>query len=236
LVLLWFFFVVAWLWATAGGAAQEAPLPVRRLRAGWIAVAAAAVIYAVGHLVLAFGPLGVAERARRVGRQYLVGTYAPEKNETGEFRWTRGKTRLVLPWTGHPLNVRLWAHHPDIKTNPVELTVATPCEMLWSGRLENTSPIDLRLTWAQDVGPLDLKIEVSRTWRPSTYGANDSRRLGLALQTEFNARGASQLRPIGSFSVKPCERGGRSILGGVLGLHTVYTPVPATGRSGEGAE
>jgi hypothetical protein len=224
LVLMWFAFAVAWLWATAGQQTAVAPMRADRMRQGWIAVTVLAVAYAAGHLVLALGPLSVAERARRVGREYIVGAYAPEKNETGQFRWSNGKTRLVVPWTGQPFFMRMWAAHPDIGANAVDVVVRTPCDIVYSGQLKNTLPVDLRFQWPENKEPLDLRVEASRTWKPSAFGAQDSRRLGVAFQTDFNGR-AAQPRAARVVVVPPCEHRA-SPLGGVLGV-SVTIPLDA---------
>jgi hypothetical protein len=65
-------------------------LPGQRL--AWSAGVAIAVGYAGGHLVLARGPLEPLERAARTNRDYVTGTYAPERLPQGQFRWT-GSTR-----------------------------------------------------------------------------------------------------------------------------------------------
>jgi hypothetical protein len=221
-VMMWFFFAIAWLWGTAGQESSPAPMRADRMRHAWVAVVVLAAAYAAGHLVLALGPLSVAERASRVGREYIVGAYAPERNDTGQFRWTNGETRLVVPWTGQPLFMRLWAQHPDIGTNAVDVTVRTPCNMVFSGQLQNTNPVDLRFQWPDDQEPLDLRIESSRTWKPAAFGANDPRRLGVAVQTDFDGRGA-QPRDARVIVVPPCQHS-PSPLGGVLGTG-VLTPI-----------
>ncbi len=188
LVLLWFFSFVAIL------ASGQNTIPVAgRLswalqpsRVTWAVMGAIAVLYAGSHVLLAVGDLSVKERAVRANRDYLVGVYASEQNpDGGEFRWTSREARLRFikdtPW----MMVRVWVQHPDVAKRPVTVRLTTPCQFVTEWTLKDSSRVDAGLVIPESYGPLDISLQVSRTWRPVNYGNSDTRELGAALITEF---------------------------------------------------
>jgi hypothetical protein len=149
---------------------------------GWAIAAGLAVAYAGGQLVLARGPLAVVTRARHAEREYAVGTYPPESSpEIATFRWTRGNARFVWPTPTPWLVIRVWAEHPDIRTQPVRVTLNTPCGVLLDEELRTHGSISIGITLPEGQKVLDGRLSVSRTWRPSDYGSNDERELGAAI-------------------------------------------------------
>jgi hypothetical protein len=185
LVLLWFLFLLAWL---VVGLCEPVPLglPRRMISAVWIAVTALAVAYAGTHVMLARGRLNVAERAQRAQREYIVGTYPPERlNDGTAFRWTGQQARLRLPKRGRWLVLRLWAHHPDLAEHPVEVMLSTPCGPLDAKTVRTHVPVNVFLDIPEGNEWVDVSIAVSRTWRPADQGAADPRDLGVGIAADF---------------------------------------------------
>ncbi len=185
IVLLWFFLLVAWL-----DVLVPVPLPspagARRLQVAWVAVLLLAIGYAGGQLLLARSSLSIEERARRFERPYVVGAQPPEPFEgTTQFRWTGAQAHFALPAPTPWLILRLWALHPDIVSNPVHVTVSTACGVLWEETLSTRSPVSAGVVLPAGASRVDLTVTVSRTWRPSDYGEEDTRRLGVGVVTDF---------------------------------------------------
>jgi hypothetical protein len=184
-VLLWFLLLVAWLGAITEERTIGAP-DRRWVRAAQVVVAALAVGYAGAHLVLARGPLAVAERARSAAREYVVGTYPPEPLPgSGVFRWTGERARLVVPARSRWLVVRIWAAQPDINKNPVRVTFSTMCGVLFTEELRVHDPVSFGVVLPEDEDTLDVNIAVSRTWQPAVFAGTDTRRLGVGIVTDF---------------------------------------------------
>ena len=188
LVLLWLFFLVAWLVAMTGP--PGAPVWARPvwIRRGWIAATILAGIYAGGELILARGSLDVAERAKRFGREYVAGAYAwEEAPDVPAYRWTGAEARFILPVRGQSLVVRLWAQHPDIAQLPVIVSIEGSCGVVFREEFSSTRPVSVGIAVPEDVDTVDALIRVSRTWQPSDHGEADTRNLGVAVVTDFEA-------------------------------------------------
>jgi hypothetical protein len=182
--LLAFFLLVAWMNTVLLPVPRAVPAPW--IRAAWLVAGLAAVMYLAAHAVLAMGPLSVSARAIRFHREYVQGAYAAEPAPGGgNFRWTDEQARLLLPARTPWLIMRLWAHHPDIAEQPVEVTLAGPCGSMFTRRLESTTPIAIGFLLPAGIETLDATISVSRTWRPADQGGDDGRRLGVAVAAEF---------------------------------------------------
>ena len=186
LVLLWFFFLVAWLVAITGPPGAPAWARQVWIRRGWIAATVLAVIYAGGELILARGSLDVAERAKRFGREYVYGAYEVEEApEVPAFRWTRAESRFILPVRGRSLVVRLWVQHPDIEQLPVVVSIEGSCGVVFREELMSTRSVSVGFAVPEDLAAVDAVIRVSRTWQPSDHGGGDTRTLGVAVATAF---------------------------------------------------
>jgi hypothetical protein len=185
-VLLWFFFLVAWMSVLVANVQTVPALSPRSVRAGWLVAAILAVAHAGGHLLAASGPLAVSERARRFQRPYVEGAYAPEPlSDSSEFRWTDDESRFILPARSRWLVMRLWVHHPDVAERPVRVKISTPCGVLFEQDLRTSAPISVGIRLPAGTETVDAVIAVSRTWTPADYGDRDTRPLGVAVFTDF---------------------------------------------------
>ena len=183
-VLLWFFFLVAWLSALTTYAGPA--LPSQWWRAGWIAAVVLAVSYAGGQLLLATGSLSVARRAERFRHEYVAGAYALEPlADGGSFRWTDDESRFILPARSRWLVVRTWAHHPDIVDRPVHVAISTPCGVAFERDYAGTTQVSIWFDLPPGAETVDFSVTASRTWSPAEFGAADRRRLGVAVLTAF---------------------------------------------------
>jgi len=182
--LLLFFLLVAWLHHAVLPLPRS--VPPRWIGAAWSVAGVAALAYVAAHAALATGPLSIAARAVRFHREYVQGAYAPEPAPGGgHFQWTDEEARLLLPARTPWLVLRLWAHHPDIAEHPVEVTLSAPCGAILTRQLQSATPIAVGILLPPGADTLDATITVSRTWRPAEGGADDRRRLGVAVGAEF---------------------------------------------------
>ena len=183
-VLLWFFFLVAWLPPVTQPAEGEPP--GSWIRPAWAIALIASVLYTAGHLVLAAGPLDVTARAQRFRREHVAGAYAPEQSaDEVVFRWTDEQSTFVLPARTPWLVVRVWAHHPDIRDNPVHVSIDSPCGTAFEHDLPSKAPVAVGLTLPPSAETVSATVRVSRTWTPADHGSADTRRLGVGVVTDF---------------------------------------------------
>ena len=173
----------------------------------WAVVIALAVAYAGGQVVLARGPLAVSARARQAEREYMVGTYRPEVLEGHEFRWTRRDARFVWPVKTRWMVLRIWAHHPDITTEPVHVTLSTPCGVLLDAALKNRDGISVGLTLPEGQRVVEAQLQVSRTWRPEEHGIDDPRELGVGIVAEFVSDPALAIAQDRGVTLASCHAG-----------------------------
>jgi O-antigen ligase/polysaccharide polymerase Wzy-like membrane protein len=200
LVLYWFLGLVAWF----GWLVPDPPLHrdthAREPRVAWVVAAALAVAYAAGHVVLAAGPLNPAQRAQRASRDYVIGAYPPEPLPEGnEFRWTGRDARFIWAAKTRYMAIRLWAHHPDIASKPVHVTVTSPCGLLFDEDLTSDASMSLGIALPEGQRTLEATVRVSRTWSPADAGEPDERRLGVGIVADFSkdpAFATSQLRAV----------------------------------------
>jgi hypothetical protein len=82
--------------------------------------------------------------------------------------------------------LRLWAHHPDIEEQPVHVTLTDACGGVFYER-DLTSPRHLRILVEFDdpSDVFDVRVTPDRTWSPADTGGGDTRRLGVAVLTDF---------------------------------------------------
>jgi hypothetical protein len=193
LVLLWFFALVAWFatlvtgWDQSWGRTRgqnSASSPTLTLT--WAVACGLAIAFAAGHLVLARGSLSVLQRAERAQRDYVTGAYPPEPLPgANEFRWTGKDAHFVWPARTSWLVVRFWAHHPDIASQPVRVTLSTRCGVLFDEPLTSDAPMSVGITLPEGQREVDASVNVSRTWKPSDSGGDDARDLGVGIVADF---------------------------------------------------
>jgi O-antigen ligase len=98
------------------------------------------------------------------------------------FIWTSGRASISLEVQEPLLALPLRAGHPDVGSEPVEVTLSVAGEPLRRITLRDTLwqmvVLDLR-PWQGETALLE--IDLSRIWSPSTWGIPDHRDLGLAL-------------------------------------------------------
>ena len=212
IVLVWFFFLIGWMTVLVPGVMPAAPARSRPVegatahRLVWIAAVALALAYAAGHVLLAQHSLAVAERARRADRDYYVGAHSAEPFEGGsEFRWTTGRSRLVVHAKTRWLVLRLWAHHPDIAAAPVHVTLSNRCGTLWEETLHSFAPVTIGVILPEDERSFDASVAVSRTWQPSAFGQTDNRQLGVGIVTDFVSSGDLARSQMHAVQERPCR-------------------------------
>jgi hypothetical protein len=192
-VLFAFLAVLAWFIAPPGhrGAGGEtggrSPMEGRlALNAGGILFVVLALAYAGEHLLLAEGSLSETARAMRFQREYVGGGYALERDAEGTpFNWTDDNTTFLLPRTQPWLVLRLWADHPDLRSQPVRVTFGAQCGSFFETTLAGPERMTVGVQVPESYRAVDLKVTVSRTWRPAEHGGRDGRRLGVAIVHGF---------------------------------------------------
>ena len=200
LVLYWFLGLVAWFAWLVPDPVLHRDTHAREPRVAWVVAAALAVAYAAGHLLLAAGPLHPAQRAQHASRDYVIGAYPTEPLPEGnEFRWTGREARFIWAAKTRFMAIRFWAHHPDIASKPVHVTVTSPCGLLFDEDLASDASMSLGMALPEGQRTLEATVRVSRTWSPSDAGEPDDRRLGVGIVADFSkdqAFATSQLRAV----------------------------------------
>jgi hypothetical protein len=171
----------------------------------WLTAVLIAIVYAGGQAVLARGPLKPVTRAEATNRDYVVGTYPGEPSEQGTFRWTRKQAMFGLNAPSKYLVIRVHVEHPDADVRPVQVRLRTACQTLFDGTLRDSTIQTRAVELPEGQHRVVFASDVSRTWRPSDFGSDDPRTLGLAVETDFIATPtvvSSQERWI---SLKPCS-------------------------------
>jgi hypothetical protein len=200
LVLYWFLGLVAWFAWLVPDPVLHRETHAREPRVAWMVAAALAVAYAAGHVLLAAGPLHPAQRAQHASRDYVMGAYPTEPLPEGnEFRWTGREARFIWAAKTRYMAIRLWAHHPDIASKPVHVTVTSPCGLLFDEDLTSDASMSLGMALPEGQRTLEATVRVSRTWSPSDAGEPDDRQLGVGIVADFSkdqAFATSQLRAV----------------------------------------
>jgi hypothetical protein len=186
LVLCWLFGLVAWFSRNHVQVTDSAARP-RDLRVAWIVACAFAIAYAVGHVVLAAGPLNVVQRAHRAQRDYVRGAYAFEPlPKANQFQWTSQDARFFWAARTRWMVIRFWPSHPDVTTRPVHVTVTSPCGVLFDEDLSSPESMSVGMALPEGLKTLEASVHVSRTFKPSDAGEPDDRALGVGIVADFS--------------------------------------------------
>jgi hypothetical protein len=200
LVLYWLLALVAWFAWLVPDPSLHRETHASEPRVAWIVATVLAIAYAAGHLVVAAGPLHPAQRAQRAHRDYVTGAYPPEPLPEGnEFRWTGREAHFIWAAKSRFMAIRLWAHHPDIASRPVHVTVTSPCGVLFDEDLTSDKSVSLGMALPDGQRTLDAIVRVSRTWSPVDAGVPDSRQLGVGIVADYSddpAFATNQLRAV----------------------------------------
>ena len=188
-VMLWLCSLAGWLPSLVTAPPSSPVLWRPWPRAAWLLAVIAAVGLAAGQTALAGGSLDPAARARRLNREWVVGTTPLEPLAGGGvFRWMADSARFEWPVAGEWLVLRFWAPHPDIGARPVHVTIRTMCGVVFDADLRSHEVVSLGLHLPAGLTRVAVSFEVSHTWRPITSGASgDTRRLGLGVAAHFSA-------------------------------------------------
>ncbi len=171
----------------------------------WLAAVLTALTYAGGQAVLARGPLKPVTRAEATDRDYVVGTYPGEPSEQGTFRWTRKQATFGLNAPSKYLVIRVHVEHPDADMRPVQVRLRTPCQTLFDGTLRDSTIQTRAVELPEGQHRIVFDSSVSRTWRPSDFGSDDHRTLGVAVETDFIATPAVVSSQDQWMMLKPCS-------------------------------
>lgn len=181
-----FWTMAFWYVALVGqGVDPGAARPLRRRT--WALILLVVTAYGVGTAVLATTALRPPVRAHRMGWPYSYGFYWPEPDESGgEFRWAARRAEAMVatprPW----MVLTVWVNHRDLTTNPVDVKVWCNGVLEIDTRLMSPEPVTryIRIDSHQKRGAL-IQTSVSRAIRPSDFGVNDDRELGLMVKWGF---------------------------------------------------
>ena len=193
-------FLSGWWRGSRGGTRSGSPsmkTHAREPRVAWVVAAALAVAYAAGHLLLAAGPLHPAQRAQHASRDYVIGAYPTEPLPEGnEFRWTGREARFIWAAKTRYMAIRFWAHHPDIASRPVHVTMTSPCGLLFDEDLTSDTSMSLGMVLPEGQRTLEATVRVSRTWSPSDAGEPDNRQLGVGIVADFSNDSGLRHQPV----------------------------------------
>jgi hypothetical protein len=123
------------------------------------------------------------QRALRFGWEYVAGFYDHERQPGNTlFRWSAGRAIDVFPVTDRYLRLRYWVNHPDLDRRPVRVRIWLRDRLVVDQTLRNAAPVTEYVQSPPGQSRMMLEAQVSRTWKPSDYGQNDTRDLGLAFE------------------------------------------------------
>jgi hypothetical protein len=186
-VLFTFLVLVFWfVRLTDSPPVNPAEVPLAIGRRGWMWMGAVLGCFLAGTAYAGWNELRPSFRAMRADWAYQYGFHDPEPDS--DLRWTEGRAVSVFPigdgredrW----FELVLAAVAPDADQRPVEVKVWRDRDLI----LRLTRRSDTPKTWFVRVPPdrkmMMLRIEVSRTWRPSDYGRSpDQRERGVLMGT-----------------------------------------------------
>jgi O-Antigen ligase len=147
----------------------------------WALIVAIVAIHAATTYAAARGDLLPQNRAQRFGWYYRYGLHDLEPSpDGGRGRiWTMKESLAVLPVEGRVLKFVCWIDHPD--TDPVTVKVWADSKLVLNTELRKGENAAIDIPAPAGERRMIIQTSVSRTFRPSDYGSNDTRELGLAM-------------------------------------------------------
>lgn len=179
-VILTFWTFVYWFAATTG-----VPPAATTWSNRTVALTAALLL---GHTIMtvsaANGGLLPRHRAARFDWPYSYGLSGLDRDPNGGpgRRWTLERAVAVIPVQGRVLKFVGWIDHPDADDNPVDVEVRADSKVVYSGALKRSAAITLDIPAAAGASHMEIETRISRLWRPSDYGREDRRQLGLSIR------------------------------------------------------
>ena len=109
------------------------------------------------------------------------------EDESGRgFRWMGGRAVLHLRLQGaHHVRLHGQVHHPDVASNPVEISLCIADEVVATRHIVDHRWQDIEFALPRSLsGSVEMQIAVDRTWTP---GGGDERELGLRIHRCWGA-------------------------------------------------
>ena len=109
------------------------------------------------------------------------------EDESGRgFRWMGGRAVLHLRLQGaHHVRLHGQVHHPDVASNPVEISLCIADEVVATRHIADHRWQDIEFALPRSLsGSVEMQIAVDRTWTPS---GGDERELGLRIHRCWGA-------------------------------------------------
>jgi hypothetical protein len=123
-------------------------------------------------------------RALRFGWDYRYGISDPEPGPEGNAgrMWTELRSLSQVPVKGKVLKFVGWIDHPDADERPVHVRVWADSRLVHDADLKRSAAIFMDIVPSPGRSHLVIETEISRTWKPTDFGRNDSRTLGLSVR------------------------------------------------------
>lgn len=184
-VIMTFWTLVYWFAFLRGITAspgEAAPLPWSK--GLWSATLALVVVHAAITLADSSGDLLPRNRSMRFGWDYRYGIKDPEPAPDGGpgRRWADLRSLSVVPVRGTVLKFVAWIDHPDGDERPVHVRVWVDQKIVYDDDLKRSASIVRDIPAPPGQTHLVVETEISRTWRPSDFGREDPRELGLSIR------------------------------------------------------
>jgi hypothetical protein len=144
------------------------------------AIAAIVVCFLAGTAYAARTDLRPVARAERADFPYRYGFVATDENDR-DFQWTAGKALDLIPIQNRWLKVVIGAVAPDSAEHPVEVKVWRDGDLVLRLTRRGHFPVERWIRLPDNKKFARIEIQVSRTWRASDIGRNDSRVRGAAV-------------------------------------------------------
>jgi hypothetical protein len=157
----------------------SAPSP----RLWWALVWILVVVYAAAMVYVGMTFLRPPLQAMRAGLNYASGFYP--KDDESAYSWTGKRAVTVVPVSGRWLDLELIVNHPDAHKNPVDVKVFVDGRLTVSRSATSSYPITGSVELKPGADQVLIETWVSRVSRPSDFGGDDTRELGMAISWKF---------------------------------------------------